>query len=115
MTESESGRNVDPIQAERVAANSFIQAARMDGSRDFQFGNGRRLWRKRFSLPFVDTDDDGFLGEKSFAMRQAALDHYATLPYARILSRHGAPGGGRELFAQMREYLTAANKEMPSE
>jgi hypothetical protein len=47
-------------------------------------------------------------------MWQAALDHYATLPYARILSGHGAPGG-RELFAQMREYLTAANKEMPSE
>ncbi|HEY3823157.1 MAG TPA: hypothetical protein VGL82_01310 [Bryobacteraceae bacterium] len=69
---------------------------------------------ERFSLPFVDTDDDEFLGEKSFAMWQAALDHYATLPYARILSGHGAPGG-RELFAQMREYLTAANKEMPSE
>ena len=44
-------------------------------------------------MPFVDTNDDVFLGEKSFAMWQAALDHYATLPYARILSGHGAPGG----------------------
>jgi acyl-CoA thioesterase len=61
-------------------------------------------------MPFVDTNDDVFLGEKSFAMWHEALDHYETLPYTRILPGHGAPGG-RELFAQMREYLTAAKKE----
>jgi hypothetical protein len=66
-------------------------------------------------MPFVDTNDDVFLGEKSFAMWHEALDHYKTLPYTRILPGHGAPGG-RELFAQMREYLTAAKKEyVPSE
>ena len=32
------------------------------------------------------------------------------LPCTRILPGHGAPGG-KELFAQMREYLTAAKKE----
>ena len=31
-------------------------------------------------------------------------------PCTRILPGHGAPGG-KELFAQMREYLTAAKKE----
>jgi hypothetical protein len=41
----------------------------------------------------------------------SALDQYETLPYTRILPGHGAPGGGKELFAQMREYLTAAKKE----
>jgi hypothetical protein len=61
-------------------------------------------------MPFVDTNDDVFLGEKSFAMWHEALDHYETLPYRRILPGHGAPGG-RELFARMREYLTAAKKE----
>jgi hypothetical protein len=39
-----------------------------------------------------------------------ALDRYETLPCTRILPGHGAPGG-KELFAQMREYLTAAKKE----
>jgi hypothetical protein len=55
---------------------------------------------KEFSMPFVDTNDDVFLGEKSFE----------TLPYPRILPGHGAPGG-KELFAQMRECMTAAKKE----
>ena len=50
------------------------------------------------------------LGEKSFATWHEALDHYETLPYPRILPGHGAPGG-KELFAQMREYMTAAKKE----
>ena len=34
-----------------------------------------------------------------------------TLPRTRIIPGHGAPGGGKELFAQMQEYLTAAKKE----
>jgi hypothetical protein len=50
---------------------------------------------KEFPIPFVDTNDDVFLGEKSFT---------------RILPGHGAPGG-KELFAQMRECMTAAKKE----
>jgi hypothetical protein len=41
----------------------------------------------------------------------SALDQYETLPNTRIFPGHGAPGGGKELFAQMREYLTAAKKE----
>ena len=61
-------------------------------------------------MPFVDTNDDVFLGERSFATWHEALDHYEILPYTRILPRHGAPGG-KELFAEMREYLTAAKKE----
>ena len=62
-------------------------------------------------MPFVDTNDDGFLGETSFATWHEALDHhYETLPYTRILPGHGAPGG-KELFAQMRECMTAAKKE----
>ena len=60
-------------------------------------------------MPFVDTNDDVFAGERSFATWHEALDHYEILPYTRILPRHGA--GGKELFAQMREYMTAAKKE----
>jgi acyl-CoA thioesterase len=60
-------------------------------------------------MPFVNTNDDVFLNEKSFATWHEALDHYETLPYPRILPGHGAPGG-KELFSQMREYLTAAKK-----
>ena len=60
-------------------------------------------------MPFVDTNNDVFLGEKSFATWHEALDHHETLPCTRILPGHGAPGG-KELFAQMREYLTAAKK-----
>jgi hypothetical protein len=51
-----------------------------------------------------------FLGEKSFATWHEAPDHYENVPYTRILPGHGAPGG-KELFAQMREYLTAAKKD----
>ena len=36
-------------------------------------------------MPFVDTNDDVFLGEKSFAMWHEALDRYETLPYTGIL------------------------------
>ena len=61
-------------------------------------------------MPFVEINDDVFLGEKSFATWHEALDRYQTLPCTRILPGHGAPGG-KELFAQMREYLTAAKKE----
>ena len=32
-------------------------------------------------MPFVDTNDDVFLGEKSFATRHEALDHYETLSF----------------------------------
>jgi hypothetical protein len=65
---------------------------------------------KDFPMPFVDTNDDVFLGEKSFATWHEALDHDETLPYARILPGQGAPGG-KELFAPMRECMTAAEKE----
>lgn len=51
-----------------------------------------------------------FLGEKSFATWHEALDLYETFPYVNILPGHGAPGG-KELFGQMREYLTLAKKE----
>jgi len=46
-------------------------------------------------MPFVDTNDDVFLGEKSFATWHEALDRYETLPCTRILPGHGAPGGKR--------------------
>ena len=36
-------------------------------------------------MPFVDTKDDVFLGEKSFATWHEALDRYETLPCTRIL------------------------------
>jgi hypothetical protein len=65
---------------------------------------------KDFPMPFVDTNDDVFLGERSFATWHEALDHYEILPYTRILPKHGA-AGGKALFAQMREYMTAAKKE----
>ena len=55
-------------------------------------------------MPFVDTNDDVFLGEKSFE----------TLPYTRILPGHGAPGG-KELFAQMRKCMTAREERVTSE
>ena len=61
-------------------------------------------------MPLVDTHDDVFLGEKSFATWHEALDHYEILPCTRIVPGHGAPGG-KELFAEMGEYLTAATKE----
>jgi hypothetical protein len=44
-------------------------------------------------MPFVDTNDKVFLGEKSFATWHEALDRYETLPCTRILPGHGAPGG----------------------
>ena len=61
-------------------------------------------------MPFVDTNDDVFLGERSFATWHEALDHYEILPYTRILPKHGA-AGGKALFAQMRECMKAAKKE----
>ena len=51
---------------------------------------------------------------KSHSRRGMRLSTVETLPCTRILPGHGAPGG-KELFAQMREYLTAAKKESPSE
>jgi len=52
-------------------------------------------------MPCVDTNDYVFRGEKSFE----------TLPYTRILPGHGAPGG-KELFAQMRECMTAREERV---
>jgi hypothetical protein len=43
--------------------------------RDFQFG-GITLIEKDFPMPFVDTNDDVFLGEKSFATWREALNRY---------------------------------------
>lgn len=51
-----------------------------------------------------------FLGEKSFATWHEALDRYEALPYTKILPGHGAPSG-KDLFTNMREYLTTAKKE----
>ena len=61
-------------------------------------------------MPFVDTNDDGFLGEKSFATWHEALDRYETLPVHKDSPRTRR-NGHKELFAQIREYLTAAKKE----
>ena len=61
-------------------------------------------------MPFVDTNDDVFLGEKSFATWHEALDRYETLPVHKNSPRTWR-AGHKELFAQMREYLTAAKKE----
>jgi hypothetical protein len=90
---------------ERVA-NSFIQALECS---DFQFG-AITLIEKDFPMPFVDTNDDVFLGEKSFATWHEALDRYETLPVHKNSPRTWR-AGHKELFAQMREYLTAAKKE----
>jgi hypothetical protein len=61
-------------------------------------------------MPFVDTNDDVFLGEESFATWHEALDRYETFPVHKNYPRTWRPGH-KELFAQMREYLTAAKKE----
>ena len=61
-------------------------------------------------MPFVDTKDDVFLGKESFATWHEALDRYETLP-AHKNSPRTWRAGGKELFAQRREYLTAAKKE----
>jgi hypothetical protein len=61
-------------------------------------------------MPIVDTKDNVFLGEKSFATWHEGLDRYETLPCTRIFPGHGR-AGRQGLFAQMREYLTAAKKE----
>jgi hypothetical protein len=53
----------------------------------------------------VDTNHDVFLGEKSFATWHEACDRYEALPYTES-SRTMRPGG-KELFAQMRECMTA--------
>jgi hypothetical protein len=68
------------------------------------------LIEKDFPMPFVDTNDDVFLGEKSFATWHEALDRYETLPVHKNSPRTWR-AGHKELFAQMREYLTAAKKE----
>jgi hypothetical protein len=45
-------------------------------------------WMKLFfPMPFVDTDDDVFLGGKSFATWHEALDFYKTLPVHKDSSR----------------------------
>jgi len=44
-----------------------------------------RLIEKDFPMPFVDTNDDVFLGERSFATRQEALGNYEILPYTSDL------------------------------
>jgi hypothetical protein len=54
--------------------------------------------------------NDVFLGEKSFATRHEALDRYETLSVHKNSPRTWR-AGHKELFAQMREYLTAAKKE----
>jgi hypothetical protein len=48
-----------------------------------------------------------FLGERSFAKWHEVLDHYEILPYKNPpqTSRRAA-----RVFAQMREYMTAAKK-----
>jgi glyoxylase-like metal-dependent hydrolase (beta-lactamase superfamily II) len=48
-----------------------------------------------------------FVGERSFDSWISALSSYETLPYERILPGHGLPGG-KELFINMRRYLTTA-------
>jgi hypothetical protein len=48
---------------ERVAANSFIQAARMTEA--VISSSARDIIEKDFPMPFVVTNDDVFLGEKS--------------------------------------------------
>jgi acyl-CoA thioesterase len=53
----------------------------------------------------VDTNHDVFLGEKSFATWHEARDNYDALPYTEA-SPDNAPGG-KELFAQMSECMTA--------
>jgi len=68
------------------------------------------LIEKDFPMPFVDTNDDVFLGEKSFATWHEALDRSETLPVHKNFPRTWR-AGHKELFAQMREYLTAAKKE----
>jgi hypothetical protein len=52
----------------------------------------------------------GILREKSFATWHEALDRYETLPVHKNSPRTWR-AGHKELFAQMREYLTAAKKE----
>lgn len=61
-------------------------------------------------MSFVDTNDDEFLGEKSFAAWHEALDRYEPLPVHKNSPRKWR-AGHKELFVHMREYLTAAKKE----
>ncbi len=61
-------------------------------------------------MPFADSDDDVFPGEKSFAMCMRLST--VTGPYrAQESPLHMARRACKELFARMREYLTAAKKE----
>ena len=72
------------------------------------------LIEKDFPMPFVDTNDDVFLGEKSFATWHEALDRYETLPCTRIIPGHDARGT-KSCLPQMRQYLTAGEVRVPSE
>jgi hypothetical protein len=60
---------------ERVAANSFIQAAIMYGGRDVQFGAAITVIEKDFPMPFVDSNDDVFLvkGHSRCGMRLSTI------------------------------------------
>jgi glyoxylase-like metal-dependent hydrolase (beta-lactamase superfamily II) len=51
-----------------------------------------------------------FVGEKAFNLWNEALDRIAALPFNRYLPGHGDPGG-KELFAAMKKYLAAAERE----
>jgi len=61
-------------------------------------------------MPFRILNDAVFLGEESFATWHEVLNHCEALPYTRIVPGHGAPNG-KELYAEMRECMTAAKKE----
>jgi len=60
-------------------------------------------------MPFRILNDAVFVGEESFARWHEGLDR------CEIRTQESFPGyaapGGKELFAQMREYMTAAKKE----
>lgn len=51
-----------------------------------------------------------FVGEKAFDSWNEALDRIVALPFDRYLPGHGEPGG-KELFAAMKKYLIAAERE----
>ena len=54
-------------------------------------------------MPFRIPNDAVFLGEESFATWHEGLDH-CEIRTQESFPGHGAPGG-KELFAQMREYI----------
>ena len=65
-------------------------------------------------MPFVDSNDDEFLGEKSFAICMRLSIVMSPFPCTRILPRTWR-AWHRELFVQLRKYLTAAKKEYQAE